>query len=273
MDARTFKDFQAIAYQKAGIFLREGKIALVQARLARRLRELGLANERAYLERLRADGDEEVVLFLDAISTNFTRFFREPDHFETLRQSMQAARAAGQRKFRFWSAASSSGEEPYTMAMVLDPLLEGCDWRILATDISTRVLARAVTGSYGREEIEGIPPALLQQYLDQVAGDGGDGDGGGAWVVKDRLKQRVVYRRLNLAGRPYPMSGPLDAIFCRNVMIYFDRPMRAGVVAEFERLLRPGGLLYVGHAETLNGLATRFRAERPSVYRLPGVAA
>jgi chemotaxis protein methyltransferase CheR len=265
MDAQTFKDFQSIAYQKAGIFLREGKAALVQARLAKRLRELGLTTEREYLDRLRGDGGEEIVLFLDAISTNFTKFFREPDHFETLRETVLEARQAGQRKFRFWSAASSSGEEPYTMAMVLDPILEGCDWKILATDISTRVLARAVAGTYGPEEIEGIPPAVLQRYVDRVAGE----DGEATWVVKDRLKQRVVYRRLNLAGRPYPMSGPLDAIFCRNVMIYFDRPMRAGVVSEFERLLRPGCLLYIGHSETLNGLTTRFKTERPSVYRLP----
>ena len=265
MDAQTFKDFQAIAYQKAGIFLREGKAALVQARLAKRLRELGLGTEREYVERLRGDGGEEIVLFLDAISTNFTRFFREPDHFETLRESVLAARQAGQRKFRFWSAASSSGEEPYTMAMVLDPLLEGCDWRILATDISTRVLARAVAGRYAAEEIDGIPPALLQRYLDRQAGD----DGSATWVVRDHLKQHIVYRRLNLAARPFPMSGPLDAILCRNVMIYFDRPMRAGVVTEFERLLRPGCLLYIGHSETLNGLTTRFRTERPSVYRLP----
>jgi chemotaxis protein methyltransferase CheR len=265
MDAQTFKDFQAIAYQKAGIFLREGKAALVQARLAKRLRELGLAGEREYLDRLRADTDE-IVLFLDAISTNFTSFYREPDHFEILRDSVAAARAAGQRKFRFWSAASSSGEEPYTITMVLDPVLEGCDWKLLATDISTRVLARAVAGVYTAEEVEGIPPAVQQRCLERQPDDGG---GEERWAVKDRLKQRVTYRRLNLAGRPYPMKGPLDAIFCRNVMIYFDRPMRAGVVGEFERLLRPGCPLFIGHSETLNGIATRFRTERPSVYRLP----
>jgi chemotaxis protein methyltransferase CheR len=269
MDAATFKDFQAIAYQTAGIFLREGKAALVQARLARRLRELGLSSEREYLERLRADGGEEVVLFLDAISTNFTRFFREPDHFETLGQGVQAARSAGQRRFRFWCAASSSGEEPYTMAMVLEPLLEGCDWKILATDISTRVLSLAVAGAYGPEEIEGIPPELRQRHLVRRA-DPGTGEA--RWVVRDALKRRVVYRRLNLARRPFPMQGPLDAIFCRNVMIYFDRPMRAAVVAEFERLLRPGQRLFVGHSETLHGVATRLQAERPSVYRLPAEA-
>jgi chemotaxis protein methyltransferase CheR len=268
VDASTFKEFQTLAYQKAGIFLREGKAALVQARLAKRLRELGLASERDYLERLRVDRGEEVVMFLDAISTNFTKFFREPDHFESLKDGVVAARAAGQRKFRFWSAASSSGEEPYTMAMVLDPVLEGCDWKVLATDISTRVLSRAVAGRYGPEEIDGIPPALLQRYLERVVESGGEA----SFVVRDTLKRRVVYARLNLASRPFPMKGPLDAIFCRNVMIYFDRPMRAGVVTEFERLIRPGGPLFIGHSETLNGLNTRFKSDRPSVYHLPAEA-
>ena len=266
MDAQTFKDFQSIAYQKAGIFLREGKAALIQARLAKRLRELGLTSEREYLDRLRNDGDDEVVLFLDAISTNFTKFYREPDHFETLREHILELKAAGQRRFRIWCAASSSGEEPYTIAMTLDPILEGCDWKILATDISTRVLALAVAGVYGAEEIEGIPPAMLQRYLDRLpAGE----DGEVQWAVRDRLKQRITYRRLNLASRPYPMKGPLDAVFCRNVMIYFDRPMRAGVVGEFERLVGPGCPLFIGHSETLNGITTRFKTERPSVYRLP----
>jgi chemotaxis protein methyltransferase CheR len=267
MDAQTFKELAAIAYQKAGIFLREGKAALVQARLAKRLRELGLGSEREYLDRLREDGDDEVVLFLDAISTNFTKFWREPDHFETLREHVLEQKAAGQRRFRFWSAASSSGEEPYTIAMTLDPILEGCDWKLLATDISTRVLARAVAGVYSGEEIDGIPAALLPRYLDRLPADG---DGEERWAVRDRLKQKVTYRRLNLASRPYPMKGPLDAVFCRNVMIYFDRPMRAGVVGEFERLVGPGCPLFIGHSETLNGITSRFKSERPSVYRLPG---
>jgi chemotaxis protein methyltransferase CheR len=266
MDAETFKDFQSIAYQKAGIFLREGKAALVQARLAKRLRELGLASEREYLDRLREDGDEEVVLFLDAISTNFTKFWREPDHFETLKEHVLELKAGGQRRFRFWSAASSSGEEPYTIAMTLDPILEGCDWKLLATDISTRVLARAVAGVYTTEEIDGIPPALLERYVEKVPADE---EGEERWAVCRRLKEKITYRRLNLASRPYPMKGPLDAVFCRNVMIYFDRPMRAGVVGEFERLVGPGCPLFIGHSETLNGITSRFKTERPSVYRLP----
>jgi chemotaxis protein methyltransferase CheR len=267
MEKETFQAFQEIAYDRAGIFLREGKSALVQARLAKRLRELGLSSEREYLARLRGeDGGDEIVLFLDAISTNFTKFFREPDHFESLVDHVRALRSAGQRRFRFWSAACSSGEEAYTAAMVLDPLLEGCDWRILATDISTRVLGRAADGVYGDDDVEPVPEPQRSRFL-QPAHPAADGSG--CWAVKPRLREHIVFRRLNLAARPYPMSGPLDAIFCRNVMIYFDLAMREGMIEEFERLLRPRCPLYVGHSETLNGIRTRLRSERPSVYRLP----
>ncbi len=270
MEADTFRAFQELAYARAGIFLREGKAALVQARLARRLRELGLATEREYLARLRADDGDEVVLFLDAISTNFTRFFREEDHFRALEALARAGRAAGRRRFRFWCAGCSSGEEPYTAAMVLDPILEGCDWRILATDLSTRVLARAAAGVYGAEELEPVPAALRERHLAPVRG-AAPGDPP-RWAMSAALRERVVFRRLNLAARPYPMRGPLDAIFCRNVMIYFDRSMRAGLVGELERLLAPDGLLFIGHSETLNGLPTRLRPVRPSVYRFPEAA-
>jgi chemotaxis protein methyltransferase CheR len=269
MDQECFQAFQKIAYDRAGIFLRPGKAVLVQARLAKRLRELGLATERDYLERLHGDGgDDELVRFLDAISTNFTHFFREPDHFETLAEDATRAFKAGQRKFRIWCAACSSGEEPYTVAMVLDPILEGCDWKILATDISTRVLAIAAQGEYGAAEIASIPERLRGKYLEHVAASEGEA----RWRVKDVLRSRVVFRRLNLAQRPYPLKGPLDTGFLRNVMIYFDREMRQGVVSELERLLRPGAPLFIGHSETLNGIQTRLRSERPSVYRAPAAS-
>lgn len=266
MEQETFHAFQQIAYQKAGIFLRPGKAALVQARLARRLRELGLACEREYLERLRRDDGDEVVLFLDAISTNFTKFFREPDHFETLERDVEALLAAGQKRFRFWCAGCSSGEEPYTAAMVLEPLLRATDWKLLATDISTRVLSRAGRGVYTEEEVEPIPEALRRKFLEPVGAAGGER----RFSVARKLRERIVFRRLNLATRPYPMSGPLDAVFCRNVMIYFDRPMRAALVGEVERLVRPGAHVFIGHSETLSGIETRLRSERPSVYRLAG---
>jgi chemotaxis protein methyltransferase CheR len=265
MEQDTFQAFQALAYQKAGIFLRPGKAALVQARLAKRLRELGLATERDYLDHLKSDGGDELVLFLDAISTNFTKFFREPDHFECLARDVEAALSAGQTRFRFWCAGCSSGEEPYTACMVLDPLLKAKDWKILATDISTRVLSRAAEGAYNEEEVEPIPAALRSKYLEPQ----GANEGVKRYVVARTLRERVTFHRLNLANRPYPMKGPLDAVFCRNVMIYFDRPMRAGLVGEIQRVLKPGAHLFIGHSETLNGIETRLRSERPSVYRLP----
>jgi len=267
MDASSFRAFQEIAYTQAGIHLREGKAALVQARLAKRLRELGLQSEEEYLDRLRGrDGRDEIVLFLDAISTNFTKFFREPDHFDLLREDVEAAVAAGQRRFRFWCAGCASGEEPYTVAMTVHDLLATSDWKVLATDLSTRALARAQAGVYGDEEVADVPSRFRERFLARERAK----DGASTWAVSPRLRERIVFRRLNLARRPYPMSGPLDAVFCRNVMIYFDRPMRAGLVAEVERLVKPGGRFFIGHSETLNGVETGLHVERPSVYRRAG---
>jgi len=266
MDPRTFRAFQELARQEAGIFLRPGKAALVRARLARRVRELNVAGEEAYLEVLRGDRDE-VTRFLDAISTSFTRFFREPDHFDLVAEAVAAARAAGQERFRFWCAGCASGEEPYTLAMVLAPLLAGCDWKILATDLSTPALARATAGVYSDDEIEPVPPLIRQRGLERAAPAP---DGRPRWSVAAALRERISFARLNLAARPYPMRGPFDAVLCRNVMIYFDQDMRAGVVAEVERLLAPGGLLLVGHSETLSGSPTRLRSIRPSVYQQAG---
>ena len=264
MDAACFEGFRRIAQERAGIFLRPGKDALVSSRLARRLRELGLDSERAYLERLlSADGDRELVHFLDAISTNFTRFFREQAHFDLLAADAERARGAGQQRFRYWSAACSTGEEAYSLAMVLEPILGRCDWKILATDLSTAVLAHAAAGEYGAEELSQVPAALRARHLAPT------GAVPERWRIAPALRQRVVFRRLNLAERPFPMKGPLDAVLCRNVMIYFDRQTRERIVAEIERLLREGAPMLVGHAESLSGLATRLRPERPSVYRLP----
>jgi chemotaxis protein methyltransferase CheR len=269
VDAGAFKAFQEIAYAQAGIHLREGKAALVQARLAKRLRELGLQSEEEYLVRLRGrEGRDEVVLFLDAISTNYTMFFREPDHFDLLREDVEAARRAGQDRFRFWCAGCATGEEPYTVAMTVHDLLAGCDWKILATDLSTRALSRARAGTYGDDEIAEVPARFREKFLTRRRGE----DGASSWTVAQRLRDRIVYRRLNLARQPYPMRGPLDAVFCRNVMIYFDHPMRAALVGEIERLLKPGGRFFIGHSETLNGIEAALRVERPSIYRKPGGA-
>ncbi len=268
MDASTFQAFQRIAQERAGIQLRGGKDALVSARVSQRIQELGLRSEREYLQVLESDlSGRELVLFLDAISTNHTSFYRESDHFDTLLEHVSRALARGQVRFRFWCAASSTGEEPYSLAMCLDDMLEGTDWRILATDISTRVLAIASRGIYPESRLGPVPSVYRLRHFARLQGSQGED----LFQVRPELRARVVFRRLNLAGPPFPMQGPLDAVLCRNVMIYFDLPVRQEVVSEVERLLRPGAPFIIGHSETLNGLKTQMTSERPSVYRQPEV--
>ncbi len=263
MDDASFDYFREVAYATAGIALSDGKQALVASRLASRLRALQLPDERAYVDYLRADtSGAELVQFLDVISTNFTSFFRERDHFDELGRTARRALSGGRRRFRYWCAASSSGEEPWSMAMTLaEELGQETDWRILATDISTRVLRAAERGVYTTEQTQTIPPELRAKWMVRQKD--------GTWSVSPALRPRVVYRRLNLATPPYPMQGPLDAVFCRNVMIYFDNRVRQGLISEVERLLEPGGLLCIGHTETLTGVRTALDSDRPSVYRTP----
>jgi len=204
----------------------------------------------------------ELVQLLDAISTNVTHFFRESQHFDVLFELLKDWAAQGQKRFRLWCAAASSGEEPYTIAMILrEALNSNIDARLLATDISTRVLQQAQAGIYDNRHVDKIPPALLKKYFDK-----GQGAGQGRWAVRDTLKQLVKFGRLNLSVFPYPLNGPLDVIFCRNVMIYFDNDLRSKVLANMYKLLKPGGYLMVGHAESLTGLVSNFKNVRPSVY-------
>jgi chemotaxis protein methyltransferase CheR len=269
MRPTVFRALRDLAYQQAGISLGEEKLALVSARVGKRLRALSLADEDDYLEYLRQDRTgAELVEFLDVISTNFTSFFREPPHFELLRQHIGARLESGQRSFRVWCAASSSGEEPYTLALVLSELFEGrgVDWKVLATDLSTRVLALAKLGRYTSTQLKTVPRDALQRYF---APTGQEQRGDRVFEVSAELKRQVTFARLNLARPPYPMRGPFDAIFCRNVMIYFDGPVRQGLTREMERLAGHGALVVVGHAETLSGLDTRLELLSPSVYRAP----
>jgi chemotaxis protein methyltransferase CheR len=269
MDRSTFQRLRDLAYDKAGIDLGAGKETLVAARVAKRVRALGLQDERGYAELIAADeSGAELVQFLDAISTNFTSFFREPDHFDGLKTLVRAKAATGQRRFRFWSAACSSGEEPYTMAMTLAEVLDGAvDWRILATDISTRVLATASEGAYREEQVRTVPAPLRSRYFQHRHGVPAEED---LYRISPALKERISFRRMNLSAPPLPMKGPLDAVFCRNVMIYFDTRVRQGLISEIERMLCPGGLLYISHTETLTGVHSGLVLISPSVYRKPG---
>ncbi|MBN1824776.1 MAG: protein-glutamate O-methyltransferase [Candidatus Eisenbacteria bacterium] len=268
MDQALFRKFCKLAHDKAGIHLKEGKESLVQARVAKRLRALGLDHPREYLEYMERDeSGEELVLFLDVISTNFTNFFREPDHFDVLAEDVKRlVLEKGRRRIRLWSAASSSGEEPYTMAITVLEALEGApaDFRILATDISTRMLARAEEGVYAAGRLEGVPKAFRHKYFERIGRRGSEEE---SYRIRPAVRERVVFRRLNLADPPFPMQGPLDVVFCRNVMIYFDQPVRQRLVSEIERLLAPGGLLCIGHSETLSTVKNHLKYIRSSVFR------
>lgn len=263
MKSRTFHRIRDIVYETSGISLGPRKEALVSARVGKRLRFLGMTDYEAYLTYLE-DNPDEVVGLLDAVSTNVTSFFREPHHFEFIAEEAVAWYADGQRRFRLWSAACSTGEEPYSLSMVLREALPSldADIRILATDISTMALARTVEATYDERRVSPIPEDLRTLWFTSVR-RGGERH----WVAKPALRDSVVPRRVNLSRPPFPMKGPLDAVFCRNAMIYFDDAVRLRLLAEIHRLLRPGGLLVVGHAESLAGMIGDFKYVQPSIYR------
>lgn len=265
MKQALFARFCALAYEKAGIALKEGKEALVEARVGQRQRALGLEPVEAYLEYLENDeSGEELVLFLDAISTNFTSFFREAEHFDLLRDLVREKVAGGQSRFRIWSAASSSGEEPYSIAISVLDAVGGrpVELKILATDISTRMLTQARNGVYEIERLEPLSAGERGRYLVPVPGE----DPARVLQVRPEVRKLVTFARLNLARPPFPMSGPFDVIFCRNVMIYFDRRVRQGLINEAERLLRPGGVLMISHTETLTGIESGLKTISASIY-------
>lgn len=267
MEASLFKKFCELTYEKSGITLKAGKEALVEARVAKRLRALRMESQRDYLAFLETDDTgEELVYFLDAISTNYTHFFREKGHFDLLAAEARAWAQKASRPLRIWSAASSTGEEPYSIVITMLEALEETDaeFKLLATDISTRVLEKASTGVYTAEQIAPIDKSLRLKYFARIGKRDSEDE---SFEIKPEARKCVVFKRLNLSTPPFPMSGPLDAVFCRNVMIYFDQAVRQGLISEIERLLKPGGLLCIGHSETLTGIKCGLKLERPSVYR------
>ncbi len=265
MDESTFNKFRELVYQKSGISLGNGKEALVSARISKRMRALEINDFREYLKFVTQDkSGKEIVQLLDMISTNVTSFFRESNHFDFLKTIVSEWLSQGQRRFRFWSAACSTGEEPYTMAMILSETVTGnsVDMKILATDISTRVLDKCREGTYEGEKLKSIPPNFKERYFKQQRNDNGET----IHLVNGALKNLIVFKRLNLSTHPFPMRGPFDVIFCRNVMIYFDNDLRSSLLGEMYRLLKPNGYLMVGHSESLTGIACDFRTLQPSVY-------
>ncbi len=264
LSAEMFERFCALVYESAGIHLGPQKEALVSARIGKRMRALGIQRYADYYKLLRDSGDgDEMVEMLNAISTNVTQFYRENHHFTLLNTLLEDWCAVGQKRFRIWCAASSTGEEPYTLAMtVRESPAADMDVRILATDISTKALQAAKAGSYEARHVQPVPEGLRRKYFMKTTAT----DGAERFVVTERLRSLLSFSRLNLAHPPYPMKGPFDVVMCRNVMIYFDNRVRKGFLDEAWRLLRPGGYLMVGHAESLSGLLSKFKNVQPSVY-------
>lgn len=229
----------------AGIEIPDGKKSLITARLSRRLHALGMRNFAEYLALLRCDHSDENQSFINSVTTNVTSFFREGHHFDDLRDVLMAARAEGRERIRIWSAGCSNGKEAYSIGMVARQVFGtdmSVDLKILATDIDTDALEYAHNGVYSDEEIEGLPA----EYAGCV-----DGVEGG-WQVLPSIQDLVTFRRLNLID-DWPMSGPFDVIFCRNVLIYFGQERQVEFWRRAGALLAPGGRLYVGHSETLGG--------------------
>ena len=271
---REFERFSRIIYETSRIALNDGKKELLRARLGKILRRRGIGSFREYLALVEEDRTgEELTLLLDAISTNLTSFFREADHFRFVERTVLPQLAAerkgrSDRKIRGWSAGCSSGEEAYSLAIALLEALGGAagwDIRLLATDISTKVLAMARNGLYSSDRVKTVSPQVVARHFLPEAGS----DGRKLFRVAPAVRDLVTFGHLNLL-EPYPFRGPFDFIFCRNVMIYFDKKTQETLVNGFHRYLAEDGYLFIGHSESLNGVAHSFRYVQPSVYRKTG---
>jgi chemotaxis protein methyltransferase CheR len=260
---QEFALFQRFIHEAAGIALSDSKKALVSSRLSKRLDSRNLRTFADYFKLLSSGADaQEVQAAIDLLTTNETYFFREPKHFDVLREQAERARGRSQA-FRVWSAACSTGEEPYSIAMVLAATLQFTPFAVLGSDISSRVLERARTGHYPVSRTTHIPRAYLQRFCLR-----GTGSQEGTILVERALRERVRFMSINL-NETLPRMEPFDVIFLRNVMIYFNVDTKRQVVERVLSVLKPGGYLLIGHSETLNDLDVGAIAVAPSIYRKP----
>ncbi len=260
-----FEFIRQLVAEKTGIVLNDAKRNLVYSRLSRRLRQLELEHFADYCDLLKAGDDGELVNFTNAITTNLTSFFRENHHFEYLRDTLlpELMQGKADRRLRCWSAGCSTGEEPYSIAMVLRETLpeQGWDMRILATDLDSDVVARAQRGVYAQERVNGISAERLRRWFLR-----GKGDNEGMVQVRPPLRELITFRQLNLMHE-WPIHGPLDFIFCRNVVIYFDKPTQKILFDRYAELLPVGGHLFIGHSESLFKVSDRFKLIGKTIYR------
>ncbi len=266
-----FKKFSDLIYDKSGIYLKPEKRELLKARLGKRLRAKGINSYKEYYEYLVKDKKKtELVEFINCVSTNFTSFFRENAHFEFLTNNLLPDFVRQGRGIReeivCWSSACSSGQEPYTLAIVFEEFqsqqaIAGIKYKIIATDISTKVLKAAVHGVYPDDQLEKVPIQYVRKYFQK-----GVGHSEGFVKVKKILRDKVSFDRFNLMHK-FPWDGTLDIIFCRNVMIYFDRQTQQKLVDKYYRSLNSGGYLFIGHSESLSGLTHNFKQVATTAYQ------
>ena len=273
-----FRLFRDLIYKRTGITLSEAKRQMVKTRLQKRLRHYGFTKFQPYYDLVAAQGENgaELEVLINCITTNKTDFFREPHHFEYIAREIvpELAQRARQGeiapRLKIWHAGCSTGEEPYTLGITLSEAFAkiggGWDYRQLASDIDTDVLAKAERGIYDSERTATIAPGLLKRYFLRGTGDKSD-----LMQVKRELRERITFRQINFQADVWPIAPgtQFDMIFCRNVVIYFDKPTQKRLFARFERMLRPGGWLFIGHSESLLGLSDAFQSLGRTMYQLP----
>lgn len=256
-----FERVRKLIYEHAGIALSPAKFDMVYSRLARRLRVLGDATFAQYLARLQRGDANEWETFINSLTTNLTSFFREAHHFETLARHVEKLRGRG--ALNIWCSASSTGEEPYSIAMTVAEVFESLTppVSILASDLDTNVLAQGESGVYGAERVEKMARERVQRFFLK-----GTGAHEGKVRVRPELQRLIAWKRINLLDSVWPVQGPLDAIFCRNVMIYFDKPTQHRIIKRMAPLLREDGLFFAGHSESFLHAADLLRPQGRTVY-------
>ncbi len=262
-----FQRIRELVRTHTGIALSDHKFQLVHGRLARRLRALKLDNFGDYIKLLESGVGPEIEEFTNAVTTNLTSFFREPHHFEHMAREMLpalVANSSAHRRLRIWCCAASTGEEPYSIAMVLreaERELAGWDAKILATDLDSAVLAAGAAGIYAAARFDNMDSRRISRFFEK-----GAGAQAGHFRAREELRNLITFKQLNLMS-PWPMRGPFDAIFCRNVIIYFDKPTQRALFERMAKLQRPGDLLFLGHSETLYRVSSRYELVGRTIYR------
>ena len=265
---RDFERVRALIYNSAGISLSTAKRDMVYSRLARRLRAVSVDSFGDYLDRVESGDAEECEAFTNALTTNLTAFFRESHHFPVLADHLRQANHA--KPLTIWCSAASTGEEPYSIAMTVVEAFGSFTppVRILASDVDTQVLSTAEAGEYGSDRVEKMDPGKLKQFFLR-----GKGANANRVRVRNELRSLITFRKINLLEGGWPLRGPLDVIFCRNVMIYFDKTTQLGILERFAPLLRPEGLLFAGHSESFHNATHLFKLRGKTVYGLAKAAA